>query len=141
MGMEGLGRLFNILPVADALWIPMAQCAAVTFVGYLAAGDTFTVQQATAAAGTGNTNLATVTQYYTSDGLGGAWTKRTQAAAATVVIAGTAGLDACVFTIGADELGDGYTHVNCTSTSTGTVVAIMHDLYVQRAPANLPALV
>lgn len=139
--MDGLGRVFNVLPTADGLWIPMSVCAAVSFVGYLAAGDTFTVQQATAAAGTGATNLATVDHYYTSDGLGGAWARQTQAAAATVVIAGTAGLDACCFTIACEELADGFTHVNCTSTSTGTVVAILHDLVIQRKPENLAALV
>ena len=140
--MEGLGRLFNVIAVAaDTVWVPMDRGAAVTFVCFLGAGDTFTVQQATAAAGTGNTNLATITQYYTSDGVGGAWAKQTQAAGAAVTVAGTAGLDCAVFTIGADELGDGYTHINCTSTSTGTVVAIVHDLYVQRAPQNLRALV
>lgn len=138
--MEGLGRIFNVVPAADGVFIPMDRGAAVTFVGYLAAGDTFTVQEATSGAGAGATNLATVTQYYTSNGLGGVWAKQTQAAAATVVIAGTAGLDACVFTIESTELSDGFTHVNCTSTGDGIVVALVHDLYVQRAPQNLAAL-
>ena len=41
----------------------------------------------------------------------------------------------------AEELSAGYTHVKCTSTGAGTVVAVLHDLKTQRTPGNLPALV
>lgn len=139
--MEGLGRLFNVIAVADGVLVPLTAGSAVSFVCHLAAGDTFTVQEAKDAAGTGAQNLVTVEQFYDSDGVGGAWTLETQTAAATVVNDGTAGHDCSVFTINGSELSDGFTHVKCTSTSTGTVVAILHDLTVQRAPANLPALV
>lgn len=138
--MDGLGRVFNVLLVADGVWVPMNRSAAVSFVCYLGAGDTFTIQEATALAGTGNTDLVAIDHYYTSDGIGGVWTKRTQTAAATMVLAGTAGLDCGVFTITGADLSDGFTHLNCTSTGDGTVVAILHDLYVARAPQNLAAL-
>lgn len=139
--MDGLGRLFNVIAVGDGVYAPLTDATAVTFVGYLDAGDTFTVQEARDAAGTGAQNLAVVDHYYTSNGVGGAWTKRTQAAAATVVIAGTTGLDCCVFSIGAEKLSDGFTYIKCTSTSTGTVVVLTHGLGTQRGPENLPALV
>jgi hypothetical protein len=42
--------------------------------------------------------------------------------------------------VSAAELSDGFTHLNLASTSTGTVVALTHDLNVQRDPANLPAV-
>ena len=139
--MNGLGRVMNVVAVADGVYVPLKDAGAVTFVCYLDAGDTFTVQEATTAGGTGAQNLATITDYHTSSGVGGAWTDRTQAAAATVVISGAANLDCAVFTISAEELSAGYGFVKCTSTSTGTVVAILHDLKVQRTPGNLPALV
>lgn len=139
--MDGLGRVFNTIAVADGVYVPLVDAGAVSFICYLGAGDTFTVQEAQDGGGTGAANLVTIERYSTSDGVGGAWTDRTQAAAATVTIAGTAGLDCAVFTISAEELSAGFTHVKCTSTSTGTVVAVLHDLKVQRAAGNLPALV
>lgn len=139
--MDGLGRVFNVIAVADGVLVPLRDATAVTFVCHLGAGDTYTVQEAQDAAGTGATNLAVVDHFYDSSGVGGAWSAQTQAAAATVVNDGTAGHDCSVFTINAEQLSDGFTHVKCTSTSTGTVVAILHDLSVQRAPENLAALV
>ncbi|WP_405611348.1 hypothetical protein OG292_19300 [Streptomyces sp. NBC_01511] len=139
--MDGLGRVFNVIPVADGVYVPLTGAGAVSFVGYLAAGDTFTVQEAQNAGGTGARDLDVIDHYYTSDGVGGAWAEQKQAADAAVVIAGTAGLDAAVFTVDATQLSDGFTHVKCTSTSTGTVVAMLHDLVTQRTPQNLTALV
>ena len=139
--MDGLGRVFNVIAVADGVLVPLRDATAVSFVCYLAAGDTYTVQEAQDAAGTGAQNLAVVDHFYDSTGVGGAWSEQTQAAAATVVNDGTAGHDCSVCTINAEQLSDGFTHVKCTSTSTGTVVAILHDLAVQRTPQNLAALV
>lgn len=137
-GMEPLGRLFNLVHTADGVYVNMRDAQAVTFVCQLAAGDTFTLQEATTLAGAGAANLATVTQYYTASAAGtGAWTKVEQAAAATVV---TASAVVAVFTVRAEELSDGFDYVKVASTSTGTVLAITHDLSVQRTPANLPAV-
>lgn len=139
--MNGLGRVMNVVAVADGVYVPLKDAGAVSFICYLDAGDTFTVQEAQNAGGTGAQNLATITDYHTSSGVGGAWTDRVQAAAAAVVISGAANNDCAVFTISAEELSAGYTHVKCTSTGAGTVVAVLHDLKVQRTPGNLPALV
>lgn len=139
--MEGLGRLFNVIPVGASVYVDMRLCAACTFICYASGGDTFTLSEAQNAGGTGDTNLATVTRYYTSLGTGGAWVKQTQAAAAAVTISGTGPLDAAVFTVDSAELSDGFTHIMVVPSASGTVVPILHDLYVQRAPANLPALV
>ena len=140
MSMDGLGRVFNVIAVADGVNVDLTNASAVTFVCYLDAGDTFTVQEHVGAAGAGQ-DLDVVDHYYTSSGVGGAWAKQTQTADAAVVISGATNLDAAVFTVLASSLSDTYTHVDCTSTSTGTVVAILHDLSVQRAPENLAALV
>lgn len=139
--MDGLGRVFNVVAVADDVYVPLKDAAAVSFVCHLGAGDTFTVTSAEDASGTGSGALATVDHFYDSTGAGGAWSKETQTAGSTVVNDGTAGHDCSVFTISEAELPDGHTHVKVASTSTGTVVAILHDLKVQRAPENLAALV
>lgn len=139
--MNGLGRVFNTIAVADGVYVPLKDAGAVSFICFLGAGDTFTVQEATDGAGTGAVNLATIERYHTSDGVGGVWADQTQAAAAAVTISGAAGLDCAVFTISAEELSAGFTHVKCTSTGAGTVVAVLHDLKTQRTPSNLAALV
>ena len=139
--MDGLGRVFNVVAVADDVYVPLKDASAASFVCFLGAGDTYTLTSASDAAGTGAAVLATVDHFYDSTGLGGAWSKVTQAAASTVVNNGTAGHDCSVFTVHESELPDGHTHIKVASTSTGTVVAILHDLKVKRAPENLAALV
>jgi hypothetical protein len=139
--MDGLGRVFNVVAVGDNVYVPLVNAAAVSFVCFLGAGDTYTVTSAEDAAGTGATALAKITRFYDSDGVGGAWSKVTQAAASTVVNNGTAGHDCSVFTVQADQLPDTHRYVKVASTSTGTVVIILHDLLDQKTPENLPALV
>lgn len=139
MAQEGLGRLFNIVhTLGDTAYVSLVTGNAVTFVCQLDAGDTFTVSSATDAAGTSATALAKITQYYTAAKAGGVWTKNTQAAASTVT---TANSVVAVFTIRHDQLPDGHSYVKCPSTSTGTVLAIQHDLNVQRTPANLASVI
>jgi hypothetical protein len=137
--MEALGRLFNVLPVADDIYVSMKDVGGITFVGVLAAGDTWTLTEAQDAAGTGAAVLTTMTHYYTAATVGAAWVERSQAAASTIVT--TSAQDVVAVTISAAELSDGFDWVKLASTSTGTVFAIQHDLLVQRKPSNLPALV
>lgn len=133
----GLGRVLNIVAVADAVYVDLKDAEAVTFVMYKSGGDTATITEATAAAGTGAQVLSKITDVYTSDGVGGVWTKVTQAAGSAYV----ASADCVAFTVRAEQLSDGYTFLKCASTSTGVVYAITHDLKVQRTPANLPSLI
>lgn len=132
----GLGRVLNIIPIADAVYVSLKDAEAVTFVMYKSGGDTATITEATAAAGTSAQVLAKITDVYTSDGVGGVWTKVTQAAGSAYVAAA----DCVAFTVSAEQLSDGFKYIKCASTSTGVVYAITHDLKVQRTPANLPAL-
>jgi hypothetical protein len=132
--MEGLGRVFNVVAVADDVYVSLKGAAAVTFIGYKSGGDTFTITEGTTASGGTTAALSKITTVYTSTGVGtGAWTKVTQAAASSYV----ASADCVAFTISANSLSDGKMYLKCASTSTGTVVAILHDLEVQRTPANL----
>lgn len=134
--MDGLGRVFNIIPTADAAWVNLKDAAAVTFV--CVGADTYTVQDASSAAGAGAANLAAIDHEWTLAGAVGAsvWVRvAPHAATAALVVAANA-----AFTIDATSLRDGFKYVRCSSTAAGLVYAIVHDLEVQRDPANLPAL-
>lgn len=139
MGQKALGRLFNVLAVADDVYVPLKNASGVTFVCHNASGDTYTLTEARDAAGTGAQVLATITDFHVSATVGAAWTRVTQAAGSTMIPTGSQ--DVAVLEIEGTELSDGYTHVKLASTGAGTVVALLRDLMVQRAPANLPALV
>lgn len=143
MAQNPLGRLMNFTPAADGVWINLREAGGVLFECYLAgaAGDTYTLQEAKDSAGTGAQNLAIVTEYWTNTGNGtDAWTRRTQAAAATVVTAAAATQNAMAVYVNGTSLDDGYKYVKLTSTGAGTVNANTSDLMTQRAPANLPAM-
>lgn len=137
--MEALGRLFNVLPTADDVYVNLKDCGGVTFVGVNAAGETWTLTEASDSAGTGSAVLATITRAHVSATVGAAWSLVTQAAASTVVT--TASQDVVVIEVDDYELSDGKDWVKLTSTGAGTVVAITRDLKVQRKPANLTAMV
>lgn len=142
-GKKALGRLFNAQSAADGVWINLRDCGGIAFVCYLAAaaGDTYTLQEAKDAAGTGAQNLAVITEFHTNTGDGSdAWTRRTQAAAATMVAAATATQNQAVLEVEATSLSDTFKFVKLTSTGAGTVTAVTRDLDVQRAPANLRAM-
>lgn len=143
MSQKALGRLFNSTPAADGKWINLQGAAGVTFLCYLAAaaGDTYTLQEAKDSSGTGAQNLVNITEYWTNTGDGSdAWTRRTQAAAATVVTAAAATQNAMVCEVEGTSLSDTYKFVKLTSTGAGTVNAVTRDLMTQRTPANLPAM-
>lgn len=139
MAMEALGRLFNVLPVADDVYVNLKDYAGVTFVGVNAAGDTWTLTEAKTAAGGSAQVLATITRAHVSATVGAAWALITQAAGSAVTTSSSQ--DVVVIEVEEAELSDLYTHVKLTSTSTGTVFAILRDPKVARKPANLPALV
>ena len=143
MAQKALGRLFNSTPAGDGKWINVREAGGVAFLCYLAgaAGDTYTLQEAKDSSGTGAQNLAAISEYYTNTGDGSdAWTRRTQAAAATVVTAAAATQNAMVCEVENTQLSDTYKYVKLTSTGAGTVNAVTRDLMTQRTPANLPAM-
>lgn len=137
--MNALGRLFDIVPVAQDVFINVTGCGNVCFVGVLAAGDTWTLQEATAASGGTEQNLSVITYSYVQTvGVGAdTWVKITQAANAAEVTSSSQ--DAVVIEIDTTALSAGFDFLKLTSTSTGTVCAILTDLSVQRKPENLPA--
>ena len=138
--MEALGRLFDVVAVADDVYINLKNAGGVTFIGVLAAGDTWTATEATTAAGGSAAALSVITRSHVQTTGAGAdtWTLLTQAAASTEVT--SSAQDVVAIHISADQLSAGFDYVKLASTSTGTVMAIVHDLKVQRKPTNLPAL-
>jgi transcriptional antiterminator Rof (Rho-off) len=136
--MDALGRVFNVHPLADDVYVSLAGASAVTFIGVNAAGETWTLTEAKDAAATGAQVKACLTRYHVSTTVGAVWAALTQAAASTIVT--TASQDVLVVTVEGTQLSDTYKYLKLTSTGSGTVVAVTHDLTVQRKPANLPAI-
>ena len=73
--------------------------------------------------------------YYVGPDTGGTWTL-TAATSGNVYTLGGATNDTGVMTVRAEQLTDGYNSVIGTA-SAGSLVAIVHDLLVQRKPSNL----
>lgn len=138
-GQEGLGRLFNVVPIAAGIGISLQDAAGITFV--CTGDDTFTITVADTFAGSYAAPTATggiITRKYTNTATDGsaAWVEATQDAANAVSIdAGTV-----VFYVGGPMLPDTKVYVKCAVAAAGLVEAIVHDLNIQRTPANLPAL-
>jgi hypothetical protein len=145
-GMEGLGRVFNVVQLADTVAINLSACSAISYIVQasgassvaLTAAKTFTgsYDNFTTANGFGQT-----TRWYqtTSDAGTAKWTKQTAVwTTNSIALAGTTGYTS-VFSVFGSQMADGYIYLKATCTNA-TVVAILHDLTVQRTPANLPIL-
>ena len=139
--MEALGRLFNVIPVGEDVAVKMKNCSAVTFVCVGANAETFTLVESKA--GASGQTLATLDHVYRNANSGGtaAWSRSSvlNAGAQVGVVTTTTANPVAVFSVEDTELSDGFTHLEIQASASGTVVAIPHDLTVQRAPQNLPA--
>jgi hypothetical protein len=134
--MEGLGRLFNVVYSASGLNISLKDCSGVTFLNFLDAGTQTMTLQETLPDGTGDQNLVVIDTIYKMPAVGGTWTKVTQTAAATYDNSTDATNDLIAIYVSAESLSAGFQNVEMTA-GTGTCVAILHDLHVQRKPENL----
>jgi hypothetical protein len=144
---EGLGRVFNVIYSASGLDIPLTKATAVSFVSFLDAGTqalTFTQTDSTGVNSEadleiftfgGTTAPATESRIHKGPAVGGTWTEAA-ATADSVFTNADATNDVVVVTVRAEQLSDGYDRVQCTA-ATGTCVAIVHDLLVERNPGNL----
>lgn len=176
MFQEALGRLFDVSPfvapvdintadTATGIRISMTGHSGIAIVLYTLVGgaDTITVDVQQHTAYTSGTSadldaaaVATSTgidHYYikAETALDGdeSWVKVTQSVASEVTIDGTtygAMQKLVVIQVGADQLGDGYTHLSAIvslTTSTSQLLAglyIPYDLVAQRTPPNRPNL-
>jgi hypothetical protein len=133
--MQGLGRVFNVVPIAAGVGISMKGCSGITFI--CTGNDTFTLTVASTFAGSYATPGNIISTKYTNTSTAGAaaWVGPTsQSAAAAVTIASGA---VSVY-VGQAMLTDPAAYVKMTQSSAGLVTAILHDLKVKRTPSALP---
>lgn len=143
---EGLGRVFNVVHQASGLDIPLTKATAVSFVSFLDAGTqalTFTQTDSTGTLSEIDLNIFNQdpanlgSRVHAGPGVGGTWVEKDDGADAnTFDLTTDATNDTVVITVRAEQLSAGYDRVQCTASS-GTCIAIIHDLLVQRKPGNL----
>jgi hypothetical protein len=135
--MEALGREFNVVPIAAGRGIALKGATGVTFV--CTGADTFTLTSSATFGGSYVTPGNIVDHFYQAAATNGsaAFTRQAQTASNAVV---QGGANTTVIEVSANSLPDTHTYIKCTASATGLVTAIVHDLEVQRKPANLPAL-
>jgi hypothetical protein len=133
--MEGLGRAFNIVPIAAGRGLSMVGCRGITFI--TTGNDTFTFTEAVTFAGSYQAIPNLTQNVYTSSATNGsaAWTKNNALRSTNTIVSGGAVTTAIY--IPGDFLDDTYAYIKCSVGGSGLVTAIMHDLYVQRTPPNL----
>lgn len=150
----GLGRVVDVIPIAAGQGFSLKNANAVDF---FCTGDgstsVFTLTVAATFGGTYYTysdftpNFTPFTYYYGQTATNGtaAWF-RTTMTAANAVTPGTTGTPGKTFTsamipLFSTQLPDGYSYVKMTNSGgAGLVTAVLHDLSVARAPANLKIL-
>lgn len=136
-GMEALGRLVDIVPIAAGQAFKTR--GATGFLVVCTGADTFTVTVGNSF-GSVSTNPGTIINhfYQRADTNGThAWTRQTQAASNAVVQA-NAGYTTAFEVLSA--MIEGYTYMKVAVGGSGLVIALPHDLTVQRTPANLEIL-
>ncbi len=145
-GMEGLGRVFNIITTADTRPISMVDCSAVSLIVAASGASSIAVTAAKTFGGSYD-NFTTAngfgqsTRWYQSTTATGtaAWTKQVAVwTTNSLALAGTTAYVSVVDIFGS-QFADGYKYLKVTCTN-GTLVAITHDLTVSRTPANLAIL-
>lgn len=134
----GLGKDFNVTPVATGKHISMKNCDAITFVCY-EDGGAQAIAFKESIDGASEQVLPVFTEFYAGDGVGGVWTKEAQTIDDAWAKADTTPFDALVVTVRKEHLSPGFNAVECTIDGAGLCIAIQHGLLVQRAPQNLPA--
>lgn len=134
--MRGLGRVFNVIPAASGVHIPLAYAQAVSFVTYEDDGSTIaTIKESVD--GASEQALDCDVYPHKAPGIGGTWTAMAEQDD-TLDLGDDTTNDAMVFTVNAEQLSAGFNCVEVT-VDGGICIAVLHDLAVQRKPANLPS--
>lgn len=143
-GMEGLGRVFNIVPAASGKSLSMKGCSAVTYIVDASGACTLTVLGGTSYSSistawdpaNGFGQAAHVYESTADDGTA-AWTKVAASWANNVLTcAGTNNYLTAVTFFGSQAAAS-YEYIKATASAANSTVAIFYDLTVQRGPANL----
>lgn len=135
--MEGLGRLFNIAPIAAGTPISLKRAAGITFV--CTGADTFTLYSSNTYNGAGTT-LAAISRYYkcTSTAGGAQWTDSGDLGAPVDAVTIASG--ALAFYVDGADLPAGSDWAIVKVGASGLVAAIVHDLFTQQGPKVLAPL-
>ena len=146
-GMQGLGRVFDVVHDASGNMFSLKNASAVSFIVKSSGAASLAVVAAKTFGGS-TTNWTTANGFgqtaffYQEAAVNGTagWTKQTATwTTNSVALAGTTGYTS-VITIYTSQFADGYDYIQATGTNTTTVIAVLHDLTVQRTPANLAIL-
>ncbi|HEU5429557.1 MAG TPA: hypothetical protein VFU74_21940 [Actinocrinis sp.] len=144
-GMQGLGRVFDVVHDASGNMFSFKNASAVTFISKSSGSNTLTLVAAkvfggsttawTTANGFGQTGF-----YYENAGAIGtaAWTKQTASWSSNVLTLGTSG-KVDVVTVYTSQVADTYAYIQGTAAA-GDLIAVLHDLTVSRDPRNLAIL-
>jgi hypothetical protein len=136
-GMEGLGRLVDVIPIAAGQAFKFRGASAVLFV--CTGADTFTLTASGTYGGSYASPGNVISHYYQRADTNGthAWTRQTQAASNAVV---QASAYTTAFEILTSMITDPNAYLKVSVGGAGLVTAVLHDLTVQRKPANLEVL-
>jgi hypothetical protein len=142
-GMESLGRLCNVIPLASGSPFKMRGASVAMFVLTGSTGVA-TLQEQPGFGGSPITLAAIKDVYWATSGAGtAAWNKLVLASVATYTHGTTTGLTtatASVFHIYTSQMSDPENYLLCTATGSGVLAVYTGDLVVQRGPANLEIL-
>lgn len=132
--MRGLGRVFNVIPAASGVHIPLKDADAISFVTYEDDGSTIaTIKESID--GASEQALDCDVYPFKAPGVGGTWTAMAEQDD-TLDLGDDTTNDCMVFTINNTQLSDGFNCVEVT-VDGGILIAILHDLKVMRKPSNL----
>jgi hypothetical protein len=146
-GMQGLGRVFDVVGVASTNYFSLKNASAVSFIVSASGASSLALTAEPSFGGTpanwtpanGFGQTAYYYQNVQNNGTG-AWTKQTATWTTNSVALAATGGYMSVFTVYADQLADTYDYIKVVGTNTTYVVAVLHDLTVARTPANLAIL-
>ena len=145
--MVGLGRVYDVVYTAAANPFSVRNCSAVSLICKASGAATLTLQAQKTFSGT-PANWTTAngfgqTAYWYENQVNtgaGAWAKKTASWASNVLtISGTTGY-VSVVPIFTTQFADGYDYLLVETATNCVVTAVLHDLTVQRTPANLAIL-
>ena len=136
--MKGLGRVYNVVPAASGVHIPLKGANAISFFTYEDDGTTIATIKSSID-GASEAALDCDVYPHKGPGIGGTWTAMAEQDD-TLALGTDATNDAMVFTIDASQLPDGHNCVEVT-VDGGICIALTHDLVVQRKPSNLASSV
>lgn len=145
-GMEGLGRVYNVITVASGQGFIMNETSAVSIIATSSGAASIAVTAAKTFAGsydnfTPANGFGQATRWYQSTATNGTagWTKQPAVwTTNSLALAGTTGYMSVVDIFGS-QIADGYKYLKVTGTNC-TIVVVTHDLTVMRTPANLQIL-